>query len=157
MSSPLELKGDRYRVAVQSDPLVPEETVPPFSGGRVTFSGIVRPTEDGRLITGIDYNAYSEMALKSLESIVKDTIGIYGNTFITAVHRTGFVGNGEASVLVDVFDGHRANAFKACSLVIDRIKTEVPVWKNIVYKDGKKGWKEGQHNVEPLNSDVSHE
>ena len=45
----------------------PENCVDPTVGARVDFQGIVRASEDGREIEGIDYEAHREMAANLTE------------------------------------------------------------------------------------------
>lgn len=142
MSETEERKSGKYTVRLQDFPIILQPAVPENTGGRVTFSGTVRPTEDGKRIIEIIYDSYREMAVNILENIVKDTVSLYDTIHVFAVHRTGSVKAGEPSVVVDVHAEHRADAFKACSLVIDRIKKEVPIWKKIVYSDGTQKWKD---------------
>lgn len=111
------------------------------SGSRVTFQGIVRPTEDGKEITSIHYECYREMALKNLENIVSDAEQKYGIDYISLVHRMGEVHPGEVSVLVDVFSRHRKEGFLCCSEIIERIKKETPIWKKFFFRDGGTLWK----------------
>lgn len=142
MSDLQEIRSSSYTVRIQDSPIILEDDVPRNTGGRVTFSGTVRPTENGKEIVEIFYESYREMAVGVLESIAKDAVSLYDVIHIFAVHRTGSVRTGEPSVVVDVFAEHRTEAFKACSLVIDRIKKEVPIWKKIVYSDGTERWKD---------------
>jgi molybdopterin synthase catalytic subunit len=37
---------------------------------------------------------------------------------------------GEASLLVRVCSRHRAEAFRACSSIVDELKKRVPIWKH---------------------------
>ena len=48
------------------------------------------------------------------------------------VHRLGDVPVGEASVIVVVSSAHRGPAFEACRYLMDRLKSEVPIWKREV-------------------------
>ncbi len=142
MSEYTERTGKGYTVRLQESPILLDGQLPDGTGGRVTFSGTVRPTENGKAIDALRYDAYNDMAIKNLEAIVKEALELYGPLHVTAVHRTGTVNVGEASVVVDVFSEHRAEGFKACSLIIDRIKKEVPVWKQVMYSDGSRQWKD---------------
>jgi len=35
---------------------------------------------------------------------------------------------------------HRAEAFEACHVLIDRLKHEVPIWKRQWFRDGSSEW-----------------
>ena len=58
-------------------------------------------------------------------------------------HRIGELRVGEVSVAVAVSAPHRAEAFEACRLAIERIKHEVPIWKKEHLADGSERWVEG--------------
>ena len=49
---------------------------------------------------------------------------------------------GDASVLVQVACGHRAESFEACRFLIDALKAQVPIWKREEWADGTT-WSEG--------------
>ncbi len=56
------------------------------------------------------------------------------------VHRLGEVGLGEASVAVAVSSPHRRDAFAAAEWLMDRLKQEVPIWKQEHWADGSSEW-----------------
>jgi molybdopterin synthase catalytic subunit len=58
------------------------------------------------------------------------------------VHRLGEVPIGEASVLVVVASEHRGPAFEACRFLMDRLKAEVPIFKQerLAAPDGATRW-----------------
>src|SRR3989442_1678956 len=55
-------------------------------------------------------------------------------------HRIGRLEVGEASVAVLATAPHRDDAFAACRAAIDRIKTNVPIWKKEIRPDGTGEW-----------------
>ena len=60
------------------------------------------------------------------------------------MHRIGDLKIGEVSVAIAVSSEHRAEAFEAGRYAIDRIKTEVPIWKKEMRGDKEGGiWAEG--------------
>jgi molybdopterin synthase catalytic subunit len=59
------------------------------------------------------------------------------------VHRIGNLKIGEVSVAIAVSSEHRAEAFEAGRYAIDRIKTEVPIWKKEMTADKGDIWAEG--------------
>ena len=38
------------------------------------------------------------------------------------------------------YSAHRAEAFEACHVLIDRLKHEVPIWKRQWFRDGSSEW-----------------
>jgi molybdopterin synthase catalytic subunit/molybdopterin converting factor small subunit len=105
-------------------------------GAVAVFIGTVRDSSDGVAVTGIDYEAYSEMAEVEMRRIGEALQARGGITSITMVHRTGTLAVGEASVVVGVTAPHRDTAFPACQDAIAMIKRTVPVWKREHREDG---------------------
>jgi molybdopterin synthase catalytic subunit len=102
-------------------------------GGVVIFTGVVRPdrTRGGR-VRALRYEAYRPLALRELRRLETEARDRWGDLRIRVVHRVGIVPVGETSVLVAVGAPHRAAAFAACRFLIDRLKSEVPIWKSDV-------------------------
>src|SRR5947208_1031221 len=76
------------------------------SGAVVDFFGVVRPLENGRPISGIDYEAHSAMASHQLKSIAAEAIEKFDLHTVVVHHRIGFVPIGEPSVFVRTASGH---------------------------------------------------
>lgn len=102
-------------------------------GAEVSFLGRVRDREDGREISGIDYTAYPEMALRVLQDIVTAMQAEHGPHPVFLYHRTGFVPAGEPSILIATGARHSAEAMARCAEYLHRIKTTVPIWKRPVF------------------------
>jgi molybdopterin synthase catalytic subunit len=104
---------------------------------------VVRDLNRGRAVTGIEYEAYEEMALPLMEEIGAETARQFPVTQVRLVHRLGRLAVGEASVAVAVSSPHRAEAFAACRHAIDALKARVPIWKKEHYADGSEWLDEG--------------
>lgn len=102
----------------------------PESGGRVVFTGCVRPDEDGRTISHLDYEHYAGMAERELEKLARQAADRWSLNAARIVHRIGPVPVGEESVVVVTASGHRAEAFAAARFLIDELKARVPIWKS---------------------------
>ncbi len=119
------------RVLLTDAPLnVPQEEMPLEVGGIVDFWGVVRQTEDGRPISGLAYEAHATMAEHQLCAIAGEGNARFDLMHVLVMHRIGFVAVGEASLLVRVCSKHRAEAFRACSWIVDELKKRVPIWKH---------------------------
>ncbi len=116
--------------------LVPAESAPSETGAIVDFWGVVRETEEGAEITGIDYEAHREMARHQLELVAEQAREKFQLTQIVIRHRIGFVPVGEPSLLVRVGSRHRAAAFQASASVVEELKKRAPIWKHPVFKQG---------------------
>lgn len=66
---------------------------------------------------------------------------------LTLIHRVGPMTPGETIVLVLASSPHRAEALAACEYLIDRLKTDVMLWKRETFTDGRVAW------VEPRDGD----
>ena len=119
-----------------------QEVERPAAGAILTFAGTVRNHHLGRDVTGIEYHAYEEMAVKKMDHIEATARENWPGIEIEIVHRIGFLEVGEASVLIAVGAAHRKEGFEALRYAIDTIKEDVPVWKKEMYTDGH-AWIEG--------------
>ncbi|MGC9333728.1 MAG: molybdenum cofactor biosynthesis protein MoaE [Anaerolineae bacterium] len=114
----------------------------PAAGAIVTFTGIVRATNQGRQVRYLEYEAYPEMAEAVLAQIGDEVKARWTVAEVAIVHRTGQLEIGEASVVIAIASAHRQGAFEAARYAIDRIKQIVPVWKK-EYFEGGEVWIEG--------------
>lgn len=112
----------------------PENRVDPAAGARIDFQGIVRGSEDGREIEGIDYEAHWKMAEHQLREIAEQAIIQFDLRSVIVHHRIGFVAVGEPSLFMRVFSGHRQAAFQASRWIVDELKKKVPIWKRPRFK-----------------------
>lgn len=114
------------------------------SDGAVTvFDGIVRDNTRGRRTLYLDYDAYEEMALEQMRSLVSRALADFAIRDVALVHRLGRLEVGETSVLIAVASPHRAAAFDACRWLIDTLKRTVPIWKKEHFEDGAV-WADGE-------------
>ena len=111
-------------------------------GAYVLFEGVVRDHHEGRAVESIFYDAYRPMAEKEIGIIVQDVQARFPDVALAVVHRLGHLVVGDASIAIVAASPHRAEAFGACRLVIDRIKETVPIWKKERGPDGEEwvGW-----------------
>ncbi|MBL9079494.1 MAG: molybdenum cofactor biosynthesis protein MoaE [Planctomycetes bacterium] len=124
---------DLYRFDLVHGPIDPRalevECRTDADGAVVTFLGTTRDHNDGAAVVHLEYEAYPEMAQRILCALFEEAIKRYPITRARVVHRLGVVPIGEASVAIVVASPHRGPAFDACRFLIDRLKTEVPIWK----------------------------
>lgn len=126
--------GEALHARVSEEPLalaaVAERVQSPAAGAMVTFQGTTRAVDH------LDYEAYAEMAEERMASILAGCVARHGLESAAAEHRVGAVPLGEASVIVAVSAVHRSEAFAGAREAIDRIKAEVPIWKQEVERLG---------------------
>src|SRR6266704_187165 len=75
------------------------------AGAVVDFWGIVRGSEDGREIDGIEYEAHREMAEHQLRQIAQQAIETFALKLIVVHHRIGFIAAGENELERKRLDG----------------------------------------------------
>jgi molybdopterin synthase catalytic subunit len=121
----------------------------PADGALCLFVGIVRGENGGRGVLRLEYEAYEEMAMASMEQIAAEARARWPVTDIGIQHRLGPIEVGQASVVVAVTSPHRGEAFAACRYVIDTLKKTVPIWKKEFYADGAE-WLEGPASAPPI-------
>jgi len=105
------------------------------AGAVVVFWGNVRALENGREITGIDYEAHRAMAEHQMRVVAESAAQKFEVREIFLRHRVGFVAAGAPSVVVRVAGGHRGEAFGASQWIMDELKRVVPIWKRPVFKE----------------------
>lgn len=99
------------------------------TGAVVEFAGIVRAEENGQGIAALHYEAYERMARLEMEKILRELEGPFPCRAVWVAHRHGRVPVGEAAILVRIEARHRAEAFGMLAAFMDRLKTDVPIWK----------------------------
>lgn len=111
-------------------------------GGHSIFLGQVRADViENKPVTGIEYSAYTEMAMEVMHKIRQDIFAKYDLTCMHVYHSTGLVKTGENSLFVFTSSKHRAPAIKACEECVERIKKELPVWGKEIFEDQSHVWK----------------
>ncbi|MCG6141717.1 molybdenum cofactor biosynthesis protein MoaE [Leptospira mtsangambouensis] len=115
----------------------------PSMGGYVLFAGIVRDINDGKQVTHLEYEAYSEMANQMIANIIADAFQKWELQYAECIHRLGKLNLSEVAVIVSTGSIHRDEAYKANRYIIDRVKHEVPIWKKEFYINGSSEWSKG--------------
>jgi molybdopterin synthase catalytic subunit/molybdopterin converting factor small subunit len=123
----------------------------PACGAVVIFLGTVRdhssrrreaPGSPPRSVLKLTYSAYRPMAEQALRIIASDLERTTPGLRVSIVHRLGEIPVGEASVAIATAAPHRAAAYEASRRALERLKSEVPIWKLEHYADGQAAWRE---------------
>jgi molybdopterin converting factor subunit 1 len=116
----------------------------PGCGAVLVFLGTVRDSHRGRPVTRLTYSAYRSMAETRLRRIVEELErgSASGRLHAAIHHRLGEVPAGEPSVVIAISSPHRDEAYAASREALERLKTEVPIWKREHYGDGEARWRE---------------
>jgi molybdopterin synthase catalytic subunit len=112
--------------------LVAARKLPAGAGAVATFVGVVRPTEDGATIQGLEYESFHRMAEHQFALLFDEMAKRWPVESVRLVHRLGRVGAGEPSLWVEVTGAHRGEVFAACQWLVDEMKLVVPIWKKVV-------------------------
>jgi molybdopterin synthase catalytic subunit len=112
----------------------------PSAGAVLLFLGTTREWTGERKTVALDYEAYSEMAGRTLAELEAEARSRWPIIECQIVHRTGRVPPAEASVAIVVSTPHRRDAFEAGEWLIDTLKKDVPIWKREEWADGTTDW-----------------
>ncbi|MFP5365459.1 MAG: molybdenum cofactor biosynthesis protein MoaE [Actinomycetes bacterium] len=138
---------DRAIAAVESD----------TAGAVVSFSGVVRNHDGGKPVERLSYSAHPT-AHQVMTDVVAQLVAEHNAAAegqaageepagaptqpvrIWAAHRIGMLEIGDPALVCAVSAAHRGQAFAVCSELVDRIKEQVPIWKEQFFTDGTVEW-----------------
>ena len=115
----------------------------PECGGIGIFIGTVRNHHGGKAVEALKYTAYAPVAEKMIRQIEQEIQAKHGVSYVRVVHRIGLLDIGDTAIIAMAYAPHRREAFAACEEAIERVKHEVPVWKEEFYIDGSSQYVEG--------------
>jgi molybdopterin synthase catalytic subunit len=125
----------KVSVSVQETPLEPAvESARVHAGdaqvgGVVTFLGLMRDMNEGDRVESMTLEHYPGMTERALQAIAEEALRRWDLAAVRVVHRVGELAPRDPIVLVAVASRHRGDAFRACELIIDYLKTRAPFWK----------------------------
>lgn len=129
---------------VQDAPLSVDEAITfvadPSAGATCVFIGTVRDHSEAGDVTGLTYEVWDDLAVRRLQEIAAEVDEGRDLRAVALLHRSGQLAIGEASVVIAVSSPHRAEAFEACRQAIERLKTDVPIWKKEGLVSGEAHW-----------------
>ena len=111
-------------------------------GAHSIFLGQVRADiHEGKKVAAIEYTSYQEMAEEAFHVIREETFAKFQLSCMHIYHSLGRVPAGGISLFVFTSSKHREMAIKACSYLVEAIKTRVPVWGKEIFEDTTHTWK----------------
>ena len=139
------------------------------AGAVVSFSGVVRNHDGGKQVSRLSYSAHptahqvmadvvaglvAEHSVPAGNAVPggspEDATGAAGGAGATqddrqpvriwAAHRIGMLEIGDPALVCAVSAAHRGQAFAVCAELVDRIKAQVPIWKEQFFADGTVEW-----------------
>lgn len=110
------------------------------SGAVVVFAGRTRDERDADLgpLERLHYEAHAPLALAGLRAIALAEGEHAGARHVRIRHALGAVPPGATSLEVAVAAPHRAEAFRCCSRIVDRLKSEAAIWKREDFAGGRR-------------------
>lgn len=121
-------------------PIVVPEVATAAMGAVVTFDGVVRDHDGGR--GGVELLTYTAhpSAQAEIERVAAEVSAQFPATRLWCAHRTGELRVGDSAFVVVAAAAHRHDAFHAAETLADRVKAEVPIWKEQRHADGSANW-----------------
>ncbi|KAH8100661.1 molybdenum cofactor synthesis 2 [Cristinia sonorae] len=132
------------------------------AGATAIFIGTTRNSFKGKVVTRLDYQAYSKLAIKTITSIILEAHQKFSrslhqtpDTLVPPIirsavyHRLGTVPVGEPSIVIAVSSPHRKESFQACEYILERIKEDAQIWKREFYEGEKEEDAEWKANTAP--------
>jgi molybdopterin synthase catalytic subunit len=111
----------------------------PEHGAIVTFAGVVRNHDERRHVERLSYSAHPS-AEAELTRVAEELATAHPETRIAVLHRVGDLAIGDVALACAVSSAHRAAAFAVCALLVDEVKSRVPIWKEQFFADGTAEW-----------------
>lgn len=113
-------------------------------GAHAIFLGQVRADEkDGKCVQAIEFSCYAAMAEEKISSIREEIFSLIPEiTCMHVYHSVGRIEAGEICFFVFTSSPHRKEAMRACDLLVERIKAEVPIWGKEILENDTHVWKQ---------------
>lgn len=108
-------------------------------GASAIFIGRVRGDEG---LTELFLDHHPAMTGAGLADLAHGAADRWRIAALTLIHRVGAMAPGDTIVLVLASSPHRGEALAACEYLIDRLKTDVMLWKRETFADGRVAWVE---------------
>ena len=111
-------------------------------GAHNIFMGQVRKDIiEGKTVVALDFSCYQEMADEKLEIIREATFEKFNLTCMHIYHSLGRVNVGEICLFVFVSAAHRPHVYEATEYIVNRVKSEVPIFGKEIFEDETYQWK----------------
>lgn len=125
------------------------------AGATAVFIGTTRNSYQGKVVTRLEYQAYSKLAMKTITDIIRTAhqsvtrsthhpapAAVPSIISCAVHHRLGTVPVGEPSIVIAVSSPHRKEAFVACEQILEEVKQKAQIWKREYYEGEEEAeWK----------------
>ncbi|KAH8120200.1 molybdenum cofactor synthesis 2 [Phellopilus nigrolimitatus] len=143
-----QLKTDDGVCVLTYDPLDTASIISSVSsdaaGAQAVFIGTTRNSFKGKVVTRLEYQAYSKLAIKTMADILRAVRSVVSRSdhdpaaspliLCALYHRLGTVPVGEPSIVIAVSSPHRKEAFRACEYILEEVKLKAQIWKREYYE-----------------------
>jgi molybdopterin molybdotransferase len=122
----------KIEIQLTRSPIAEKVCRPPLAGAQgawLEFRGVVRGEEDGRVISGLEYEAYPGMTESEIRRILESLAARHPCLAVKIIHRLGVIGVGETAVYAGISGTHRGEAIALLTEFMHRLKLDVPIWK----------------------------
>ncbi|HUG88662.1 MAG TPA: molybdenum cofactor biosynthesis protein MoaE [Actinomycetota bacterium] len=124
--------GAGILVGLREEPSVSEAlaaVADPEAGGTAIFLGTVRDHSDAGAVERLEYEAYEEMAQRSMRAVAEEARERWSLSGAAILHAVGNLEVGRPTIVAACAAPHREEAFEACRFLVDEVKSRLPVWK----------------------------
>ena len=87
------------------------------------------------------------MTEKAFAKLISQAVSLWPSLGVVVYHRVGRIAVNQTIVYVAVSASHRAAAFACAEFIMDHLKTDIPLWKKEIFRQGQ-AW------VEQKQSDI---
>lgn len=129
-------------IGLSSGPIDPVRLLADFTveaagaGAIASFTGLVRDAHDGESVEALWLDHHEALTKRAIDDIAAVARARFALTALVIVHRVGSVGARQPIVFVAAAAAHRRAAFDAVDYMMDRLKTDAPLWKRETRSDG---------------------
>jgi len=102
------------------------------------FVGFVRRLEGDRVVERLEYEAFKEILYQKIAEVEGKVKSFPGIANAKLYHKVGKVRPGEDIVYIAVVGEHRKDIWAPLMSAVELMKTELPVWKKEVFKNGER-------------------
>ncbi|WP_127792723.1 molybdenum cofactor biosynthesis protein MoaE [Agromyces sp. LHK192] len=131
------------RTAVVDEPLDVaahlDAVADPHAGAIANFIGVVRDHDPEAAGTVVELRYSSHPDAPRILREIADRFATDG-VLIAVSHRIGTLTVGDLALVCAVSTAHRAQAFEICRELVERVKAELPIWKQQETDDGSSHW-----------------
>ncbi|TDA30518.1 MAG: molybdenum cofactor biosynthesis protein MoaE [Archaeoglobi archaeon] len=102
------------------------------------FVGFVRKFEGYKTVERLEYEAFNEILFEKISEVENKIRSFPGIANAKLYHKLGKLMPGEDIVYIAVVGEHRKDIWAPLINAVELMKTELPIWKKEIYKDGER-------------------